>query len=284
MSDKPGKVKFLVFDVEAVADGDLISRARYPQDGLSGEQAAARYREELIAQNGNDVLPPTWVQPVSVAVAKVGADFRLTAGKVDSNPLVVLDEPEFRPSEIARQFWDGWEGYGRPTFVSFNGRGYDLPVLELMAFRHGISLPGWFNVDSRSYEQSRNRYNVDRHIDLQDFVSNFGAVRVSGGLNMLANMLGKPGKSGIDGSQVQEYYDTGRVSEVNDYCRCDVLDTYFVFLRSRVLAGQLSLSEEGVIVEETRQWLKENASESPAWSHYLDTWEQRTAMLEGTQA
>ena len=272
MNQTSQKVRFLVFDVETVADGELISRARYPSEMLSPDQAVARYREELIAHTGRDVLPPTWVVPVSVAVAKVGNDFRL-------QELCVLDEPQFRPEEITRRFWQGWEHYGRPTLVSFNGRGYDLPVLELMAFRHAVSLPAWFNVDSRSYEQTRNRYNIDRHIDLQDLLSNFGAVRMSGGLNLLANMIEKPGKSGVDGSQVQDFYNAGRVDEINDYCRCDVLDTYFVFLRTRVLLGKLSPDEEQEIVDMTRQWLEEHSAGNTAFGHYLEAWNARSADL-----
>ncbi len=263
MSDSP--IRYLVFDVETIADGELISRAKYGGQELSGDQAAAKFREELIERTGRDVLPPTWVLPTAVSVAKVGADFRL-------QDLLVLDAPQYRPYEMVRKFWEGWQHYKRPAFVTFNGRGYDLPVMELAAFRYGLSIPAWFNVNSRSFEQSRNRYNVDRHIDLQDFFSNFSAVRVSGGLNLLANLIGKPGKCGVDGSQVQQLYDDGQVEEINDYCRCDVLDTYFVFLRSRVLTGELELNQEQTILEEVRAWLEERAPDSPAYTHYLANW------------
>ena len=203
--------------------------------------------------------------PISVAVAKVSRDYRL----VD---LTVLDSPEYRPHEIARLFWKGWNHYQRPAFVTFNGRGYDLPVLEFAAYRYGIPLPGWFNVDARSFEQSRNRYNNSAHIDLMDLMSNFNATRMVGGLNLLANMIGKPGKTGIDGSMVQDMYDNGQAEEINDYCRCDVLDTYFVFLRTRVLTGQLSLDDEQIIVTEVYEWLQKQAEDSPAYQHYLEHW------------
>lgn len=258
-------IGYLVFDVEAVADGDLISRVRYPKNDDTPAEALARYREELIEQKGKDVIPPTFMLPISVAVAKVSRDYRL----VD---LTVLDSPEYRPHEIARLFWKGWNHYQRPAFVTFNGRGYDLPVLEFAAYRYGIPLPGWFNVDARSFEQSRNRYNNSAHIDLMDLMSNFNATRMVGGLNLLANMIGKPGKTGIDGSMVQDMYDNGQAEEINDYCRCDVLDTYFVFLRTRVLTGQLSLEDEQLIVSEVYEWLQQQAEDSPAYQHYLEHW------------
>lgn len=267
-------VQYLIFDVEAVGDGDLIQRVRYPDLPLTPTEAIARYQADLVEQTGRDVLPPTFVVPVSIAVAKISGDFRLLN-------LTVLDAPHFRPEHIIRRFWQGWLHYDRPTLVTFNGRGYDVPVLEFGAFRYGISLPAWFNVESRSFEQSRNRYNIDRHIDLQDFFSNFSAVRVHGGLNMLSNLIYKPGKSGIDGSQVQGLYFNGEVQKINDYCRCDVLDTYFVFLRSRVLIGRLTLEQESVLVDDVRQMLEAEASEQPAYQHYLEFWDRR---LEQQQA
>ncbi|MCA8997987.1 MAG: 3'-5' exonuclease [Planctomycetaceae bacterium] len=259
------EVAYLIFDVEAIGDGDLISKVRYSKDKLSPDDALRRYRDELLEQTGKDVLPPTFVLPISVAVAKVDSNFRL----IDC---AVLDEPEFRPHKITQGFWQGWRHYQRPTLVTFNGRGYDLPVLELAAFRFGIALPDWFNVNAKAYEQFRNRYNTSAHIDLMDLFSNFGSMRMIGGLNLLANLIGKPGKTGIDGSQVQDMYHAGQVGEINDYCRCDVLDTYFVFLRSRVLTGHISLEQEQELVDQTRTWLESRAESVAAFQHYLAEW------------
>jgi predicted PolB exonuclease-like 3'-5' exonuclease len=261
-------VKYLIFDIETVGDGDLIRKVRFPDEELTPREAVTRYRRQLLEETGKDVLPLTFVLPVSVAIAKVAADFRLLE-------LIVLDSPEFRPQEIVRRFWQGWQHYQRPTLVTFNGRGYDVPVLEVAAFRFGISIPAWFNVDSRAFEQSRNRYNHDAHLDLQDLLTNFGSFRMHGGLNLLANLIEKPGKAGIDGSQVQDLYNDGHVDKINDYCRCDVLDTYFVFLRSRVLLGKLTLDEEQALTQMTYEMLSEQSEHHPAYQHYLQTWDTR---------
>lgn len=258
-------VNYLIFDVEAVADGELISRVKYPDEDLSPTLAIEKFQAERFEQYGSDMLPSTWMLPISVALAKVDSGFNLT-------DLVTLDAPEFRPHVITRDFWAGWRHYRQPTLVTFNGRGYDLPVLELAAYRYGYSLPEWYNVEARSYDQARNRYNIVSHIDLMDLVSNFGASRVSGGLNLLANLIGKPGKTGVDGSMVQGMYAEGRTSEIDDYCRCDVLDTYFVFLRTRVMIGRLDIETEQRIVGQTRTWLEERRETSPAYAHYLDHW------------
>ena len=257
-------VAYFIFDVETIGDGDLIAKIRYPNESLLPDEALARYRAELLEQTGKDVLPSTFVLPISVALAKVDPEFRLLE-------VVTIDSPEYRPHVIVRDFWRGWRSYRFPTFVTFNGRGYDLPVMELGAFRYGIAVKEWFNVDARSFEQRRNRYNHAAHLDLMDFVGNFGATRTVGGLNLLANLIGKPGKTGIDGSQVQDMYLRGDVAAINDYCICDVLDTYFVFLRTRVLTGQLALDAEQQRVEEARNWIA-SQTESAACRHYIEHW------------
>jgi len=258
-------VRFLVFDIESVADADLVARLRYGGESLEPAEAVRRYRDELMAKYETDFIPYTYQIPISVAVGKVTADFRLT-------DLVVLDEPEFRPHVITEYFWRGWEKYRRPTLVSFNGRGFDLPLLELAAFRYGLSVPGWFRPGGKSFEQPRSRYNVQSHIDLCELLTNFGSTRFTGGLNLAANLLGKPGKMDVQGDMVQDFYDAGRLAEINDYCRCDVLDTYFVFLRTRVLLGQLSLEAEQAIVAQTKQWLAQKSEQTEAYRLYLDRW------------
>lgn len=265
--DPQTKPSYLIFDTEAIADGELIAKIRYPQEKLTPNDAIARYRQELVAERGDgkDFIPHTFMLPISVAIGKVDAGFRLL-------DLTVLDAPAYRPHVITKKFWQGWTHYGRPPLVTFNGRGYDLPLMELAAFRYGISLPGWFNYGDRAFEQARNRFNMGAHIDLHDLISNYGAARLVGGLNLLANLIGKPGKSGVDGSQVQDMYLAGKAQEINDYCRCDVLDTYFVFLRTQVLLGKLKLEDEQKLVAETHTWLQEQAATSPAYAHYLSHW------------
>ena len=103
-------------------------------------------------------------------------------------------------------------------------------------------------------------------------LTNFGAARFSGGLNLAANLLGKPGKIDVKGHMVQDLYEAGKLPEINDYCRCDVLDTYFVFLRTSVMLGRLALDAEQQIVTETKDWLAAKAEEVPAYATYLEHW------------
>ena len=157
-----------------------------------------------------------------------------------------------------------------PTLVSFNGRTFDIPLMEMSAFRFGLSIPAWFNLHERTYDQKRNRYNMNSHLDLQEVITNYGATRLNGGLNLVANVLGKPGKMGIAGHMVQDLYNEGELGKINDYCRCDVLDTYFVLLRTKVLTGQLTIEDEMELVADAMEWLKMKSDEFPVYGEYLE--------------
>jgi predicted PolB exonuclease-like 3'-5' exonuclease len=258
-------VRYLVFDVESVADGDLIARTRYPGQGLSAPDAIRRFQQELLQESGRDFIPYTFHIPVSVVVAKVAEDLSL----ID---VVALDEPEYRPQTISERFWQGWLHYNKPIWVTFNGRGFDLPLMELAAFRYGLSVPEWFNLHDRTYAQRRNRYNLASHIDLQEVLTNFGSTWFRGGLNLAAQLIGQPGKIDVSGQMVQQLYDQGRVAEINNYCRCDVLDTYFVFLQVAVLTGQIDAERHKTHRRSVRQWLEQQADKQPAYRDYLENW------------
>jgi 3'-5' exonuclease len=265
MSATSSNLRYLVFDIESVADAELVAKLRYGGQSLAPAEAVGLYRAELMEKYESDFIPYTFQVPIAVAVGKVTADFRL-------EDVVVLDDPRFRPHVITENFWRGWEKYHRPTLVSFNGRGFDIPLLELAAFRYGIGVPGWFQASGKSFDQPRSRYNTTAHIDLCELLTNFGSTRFTGGLNLAANLLGKPGKMDVQGVMVQDMFNAGRLAEINDYCRCDVLDTYFVFLRSRVLMGLISLETEQQIIAQTKQWLEQKSPEVAAYRLYLERW------------
>jgi predicted PolB exonuclease-like 3'-5' exonuclease len=262
-SREPGDVDhgpaFLVLDTESVPDGRLLGLVKYPEEDLDPREAVSRAQAEARerSRDSSDFLPVSFHYPVAVCVARVGPDFRLQA-------LTGLDAPQFRPGEMVKAFWRGVAGrYKSAKLVTFNGRGFDLPLLELAAFRYGCSAHEYFY-------RSRNRYNG--HIDLLDWLSNYGGCRLAGGLNLLSKILGKPGKMAIAGDQVYAMYQEGRLQEINDYCMFDTLDTYFVFLRTRVLTGDLTLEQEHRVVLGAKAWLISKVPELPALQKYLDNW------------
>lgn len=256
-------VRYFIFDIESVADGELIAKVRYPGQGLTAAKAIETYSAELMEKFGSEFIPYTYHLPVSIAVIKINSDFEIL-------DIVTLDAPQYRSHVLTKLFWDGWRAYKMPTLVTFNGRTFDIPLLELAAFRYGIAIPEWFNIYSKNWEQKRGRYNQGSHLDLQDVITNFGATRLNGGLNLCANIVGRPGKMGVAGHMVQSLFNEGKMQEINDYCRCDVLDTYFVFLRTAVLMGEISLDREIELVDQTQQWLTDQTDQFPVYQEYLD--------------
>jgi predicted PolB exonuclease-like 3'-5' exonuclease len=128
MNQPSNEIKYLLFDVESVPDGESIAATRYPGANLSSKEAIRKFRFELLAESGRDFVPYTYHVPVAVVIAKIREDYSLVE-------IVSLDEPNHRPAIITKHFWVGWERYNRPTLVTFNGRSFDIPLMELSAFR-----------------------------------------------------------------------------------------------------------------------------------------------------
>jgi predicted PolB exonuclease-like 3'-5' exonuclease len=146
--------------------------------------------------------------------------------------------------------------------------------MELSAFRFGVSIPSWFNLFDKSYEQFRNRYNIHSHLDLHEILTNFGSSWFRGGLNLAAQLINKPGKIDVQGAMVHELYEAGKLSEISEYCRCDVLDTYFVFLRSLLVMGRINAEQEATLTEGAKNLLREQIDKHPAYKIYLERWGQ----------
>lgn len=257
------EIKYLVFDVESVPDARLIKMVKYPSLDIDEEAAVKRFQEEVLANSGGAsyFIPVTFQYPVAVCVAKVREDLGL-------DDIVSLDSPQFRPREMSRLFWHGVERlYSKASLVSFNGRGFDVPLLELMAFRYGLTAKRHLT----DKFGSRFRFGT-RHIDLHDWLANYGAIKMQGGLNLLAKLLGKPGKMETTGDEVYGMFLAGKIREINDYCVHDVLDTYFVFLRTRVLLGELSIEKEQDLVRAAKDFIDSNREKNPAYAYYLANW------------
>lgn len=254
-SDSP---RYLIMDTESVPDGRLIGQVRFPGENLGELEAIQKAQTEARERTGSDFLPVAFQVPVAVCVLSVGADFR-------PRELHCLDAPEYRPAEIVRRFWQTMERFPQAVLVTFNGRGFDLPLLEMAAFRFGCYAGPYMR-------EGRKRFSP-LHQDLLDWLGNYGALRPTGGLNLLSKLLGQPGKMDVAGDQVFALHQAGKKQAINDYCMFDTLDTYFVFLRTRVMTGELTLdAEQKLVREDAKEWIRGKIESLPALQQYLDNW------------
>jgi hypothetical protein len=122
----------------------------------------------------------------------------------------------------------------RPCLVTYNGRGFDLPVIATRCLRYGIPLKYYYASSNVRY-----RFSPDGHLDLMDYIADFGAAKPSK-LDVIAKLCGMPGKVGLDGKDVGPLVHAGRLQQVRSYCLCDVVQTAGVFLRVQLVRGELA--------------------------------------------
>lgn len=220
-------VRYAIFDIETRIDKRLLNETLYRDQGLDEEEAFRRHRDELREhQRGSDFFPVSFHVPISIAIGSVAPDFSLER-------IEILAEDDYSEERLVREFWERVEKFPG-CLVSFNGRNFDLPVLELQALRWGCVAPKYFGGGVH-----RHRYRQERHYDLYDFLTNFGMYRVRGGFDLVQRLIGLDGKGAIDGSKVQELWEAGRLPEIHRYCADDVRQTYLLFLRIERMRGRL---------------------------------------------
>jgi len=110
-----------------------------------------------------------------------------------------------------------------------------------------------------------------RHCDVMDLLALYQP-RANAPLDDLAQLLGFPGKLGMDGSQVWQAYREGRLTEIRNYCETDVVNTYLVYLRFQLMRGVAAPDQHDALVAAVRSTL-EKAPE-PHWREFLQRWDE----------
>jgi len=221
-----------VFDIETIPDIEL-GRRIYDLDGLSDEDIARVMFNKRREETGDSEFLKLHQHRVCAisAVFRQGKNVRVWS-------LGESDSPE---EELISRFFDGIEKY-TPTLVSWNGGGFDLPVLHYRALRHGIRSPRYWETgsDDQSFRWNNylSRYH-SRHTDLMDVLAGYQP-RANAPLDQVAVMLGYPGKMGMSGAKVWDEYLAGNIEGIRNYCETDVLNTYLVYLRWQLINGSLT--------------------------------------------
>ncbi|MCW5590189.1 MAG: 3'-5' exonuclease [Legionellales bacterium] len=252
----------LVFDIETVPD---ISSAKKLHDfsGLSdAEIANALFLLQRQASHGNDFLRLHLQRVIAISLVLY-----------DQNHLKVwsLGEVNATEDDILQRFFQGIEKY-QPQLVSWNGGGFDLPVLHYRSLLHGVSAPTYWETGNElnqfRWNNYLNRYH-ERHLDLMDYLALYQA-RANAPLDDIATMLGFPGKMGMSGAKVWDAYQQGELPAIRNYCETDVLNTFLVYLRFQLIRGQLTREHYQQQCDRLRHYLQHE--NKPHLNEFLQAW------------
>jgi predicted PolB exonuclease-like 3'-5' exonuclease len=253
----------LVFDIETIPDVSGLRALRgAPADAPGAEVLAAELAERKEA--GRSDMLPLYLQRVLV----ISCVYRNAKGLTVQS---FVDRTGDEEGSVIQTFFDKIEKH-QPQLVSWNGGGFDLPVLHYRGLRHGVVADKYWDMgeDDREYKWNNyiSRYHM-RHLDMMDLLALYQP-RANAPLDAMAKLCGLPGKLGMDGSQVHQAYLDGRLEDIRRYCETDVMNTWLLYCRFQKMRGGFTGAEHDREVQMARDVL--GAIDEPHWAEYLAAW------------
>ena len=251
----------LVFDIETIPDVELGRRV-FGLEGLSDEQVAKAMFAHARQHGGSEFLPHEQHRVVAIScVLRKGDTFKVWS----------LGDLQSGEGELVARFFEGIDKT-TPKLVSWNGGGFDLPVLHYRALRHGVVARRYWETgeedNSFRWNNYLSRYH-ERHTDLMDVLSGYQP-RAKASLSDMASLLGLPGKLGFSGAEVWPAWVAGDLPGIRRYCETDVLNTWLVYLRFERMRGRLDPVEHAAEERRVRDFLA--ASPEPHFAEFLAAW------------
>ena len=249
----------LAFDIETVPDVAGIRRIHGLPADLPDREVAEIAFQKRRAQLGHDFLAPHLHRVAVISCVMRGDDG------------IKVFSLEGEEADVIRRFYEGVEKFV-PQLVSWNGGGFDLPVLNYRALVHGVPAPMFWETGDENrdfrYNNYVSRYH-SRHLDLMDVLAMYQP-RNNAPLDEVAQLAGLPGKIGIGGAKVWQTWLAGETAKVRDYCEVDTVNTYLLFLRFQLLKGAFTRDafekEQGIL----KKYLQ--GQSKPHWLEFLQLW------------
>ncbi|HEY2817764.1 MAG TPA: 3'-5' exonuclease [Casimicrobiaceae bacterium] len=252
----------LAFDIETIPDVAGIRRIHDVPPQLPDADVLTWYANYRRAHGGSD-FAPLYLQ----RVVAIGCVLR-EGDAISVWSLGDVSDPE---AELIRRFFDGVERY-TPQLVSWNGGSFDLPVLQYRALVHGVAAARYWDWGDDDRDFRFNNYLArfhTRHLDLMDVLAMYQP-RAYAGLDAMSRLAGFPGKVGVGGAAVAAAVSAGRLAEVRNYCECDVMNTYLLYQRFRMMRGEIDANEYSREIALVRD--KIEAIDAPHWRKFRDAW------------
>jgi predicted PolB exonuclease-like 3'-5' exonuclease len=289
-------MNILVFDIETIPDvasGRRLYGNPTEMAQLNAEDVArvmSHYRQQQ-TDGQTEILRHHLQQVIAISVVFrfKGKVKNKDTGQIEDKDILdvrSLAQPDASEKELVQQFFSIIKKY-TPNLVSWNGNGFDLPVLHYRSLLHGVNMQRYWEKDQiddeyvlNNFGQKRrihfqynkyfNRYN-ERHLDLMDMLSGYQSKSFAS-LNDIATLLGLPGKMGMSGDKVWEAYLQGEIQQIRDYCETDVLNTYLIYLRFELTRGKLSPTEYSQECQRVQHWLSHESK--PHFTAFAELWQQ----------
>ncbi|WP_058535286.1 3'-5' exonuclease [Legionella saoudiensis] len=243
----------LVFDIETIPDIES-GRKLYDLHNLSDEDTAQAMFALRRAKVGNDFLPHYLQRICTISlVLSQGSTIKVWS----------LGDEQSDEKELITRFFAGIDKH-TPTLISWNGSGFDLPVLHYRALLHGIPAPTYWESGENNQAFRWNNYLSRfhyRHMDLMDLIAGYQN-KAFAPLDEISSMLGFPGKMGMSGSKVWEQYFAGDIKSIRNYCETDVLNTFCVFLRFELIRGVINQDEYHNSIERLKLYLSSESDKA----------------------
>ena len=259
----------LAFDIETIPDAHAIRTLHdFPND-ISDADVVEYALQKRRAQNGSDFLPLHLHRVVAISCC-----LRWSEDKVHVSTIGKIEDDE---ATVLRKFYELLERY-TPQLVSWNGGGFDLPVLHYRSLIHGISAARYWDMGDGDFGDSRDFkwnnylscYHM-RHCDLMDVLAMYNG-RANAPLDQMAKLCGFPGKMGMDGSKVWDAFQQGQLQEIRDYCETDAANTYLMFMRFQLLRGVYNPQEYQAEIDRLYHHL--NAQPQEHWQQFCQMWQR----------
>ena len=234
----------IVWDTETVPDKQRIKQCFYPSDPVSDEEAYEKYVASLVEQKKSTFLKLEFHKIVSLSML-------IQDDMDDAAPdlvLKTLSAEKLTEAQIVEEFHKQLASHNpKPRMVTFNGRGFDVPLIAMRALVNQVPIPLLFETGTRdrSFSYHNNyiyRYSDGKHLDVMDKIALF-RYSSAPSLHSLADSCNIPGKIGIDGSNVAGLIEEGRYKDVQEYCEHDVLSTALLYYRIQLITGAINKDE-----------------------------------------
>ncbi len=252
----------LCFDIETIPDV-IGLRQLHGLDPTMDDTAVAQWAFARRAEQTGREFLPHHVQRI-IAISCLFRD-------QDGVRVRSLGNAKDDEAKLIQDFFRIIDRY-TPQIVSWNGSGFDLPVLHYRALIHGITAGRYWELGDEDREFKWNNYISryhTRHTDLMDLLALYSG-RANAPLDELAKLCGFPGKLGMDGSKVWPSFQAGKIDEIRAYCETDVVNTFLMFNRFQLMRGVLTPDQASSEEQLLRRTLEQQ--DGAHWHEYLAAW------------